>query len=394
MDFSGQYDGYVDEVNTAMRQAMQIYGRDAASFTQKVLMPQVEEDDLVLAKKAQQMTGVTLKLLKLLQKEQRHKMIGTQTMLDLIGSEFKQLQQAYSKPTEFRKSETLNEYLKAAFGEIPGDASIDERVKLINKHIAEKTETDPVQAAEHEHAAVAKVFEELEDYKPGEKFYIHPAGAEDEENLELDADREEHREDDDDNEDVGEDGEDASFIQLGGLDASFRMGSLTYEVELLNNEGRLLELAKFIAPQMDYIQERILRHTTLLKRQSSLVGEPWSNSVGLQVLVEADVCSEEGDARTQINYQHPWPEKTKKVTVTDGTIMGTFDIGISRMDTSEDVDIIAHKPDAEKLVSADGELVYSGDGEFDTSAVTGLDGILDEKEVVVADFLLYELGVI
>lgn len=41
------------------------------------------------------------------------------------------------------------------------------------------------------------------------------AGAEDEENLELDADREEHREDDDDNEDVGEDGEDASFIQLG-----------------------------------------------------------------------------------------------------------------------------------------------------------------------------------
>lgn len=53
-------------------------------------------------------------------------------------------------------------------------------------------------------------------------------------------------------------------------------------------------------------------------------------------------------------------------------------------------------------VSADGELVYSGDGEFDTSAVTaalsgqvtGLDGILDEKEVVVADFLLYELGVI
>lgn len=46
MDFSGQYDGYVDEVNTAMRQAMQIYGRDAASFTQKVLMPQVEEDDV------------------------------------------------------------------------------------------------------------------------------------------------------------------------------------------------------------------------------------------------------------------------------------------------------------------------------------------------------------
>lgn len=35
------------------------------------------------------------------------------------------------------------------------------------------------------------------------------------------------------------------------------MGSLTYEVELLNNEGRLLELAKFIAPQMDYVSLRI-----------------------------------------------------------------------------------------------------------------------------------------
>ncbi|KAF4721963.1 hypothetical protein FOZ63_015973 [Perkinsus olseni] len=103
------------------------------------------------------------------------------------------------------------------------------------------------------------------------------------------------------------------------------------------------------------VQERILRHTALLKRQSSLVGEPWK----------------ENDARTQINYQHPWPEKTKRVTVTDGTVMGTFDVGVSKMDKSEDIDTIAHKPEAEKLVSADGEeLVYSGDGGFDISAAT------------------------
>ncbi|KAF4693530.1 hypothetical protein FOZ60_010710 [Perkinsus olseni] len=302
-----QYDGYVDEVNTAMRQGIQIYGRDVASFTQKILMPQVEEDDLILAKKAQQMTGVTLKLLKLLQKEQRHKTIGTQTMLDLIGSEFKQLQQAYSKPTEFRKSESLNEYLKAAFGEIPGDASIDERVRLINKHIAEKTATGPVEAAEHEHAAVAKVMEELEDYTPGEEYSIHPAGTEDAEDLDLDAVEEEQGDQGGRNEEseMEADDEELSFLQLGSLDASFRMGSLTYQVELLNNEGRLLELAKFIAPQMDY------------------------------------------------------------------TVMGTFDVGVSKMDKSEDIDTIAHKPEAEKLVSADGEeLVYSGDGDFDISAAT------------------------
>ncbi|KAF4659076.1 hypothetical protein FOL46_006725 [Perkinsus olseni] len=199
--------------------------------------------------------------------------------------------------------------------------------------------------------------EELEDYTPGEEYSIHPAGTEDAEDLDLDAVEEEQGYQGKRNEESemeADDGE-PSFLQLGSLDASFRMGSLTYQVELLNNEGRLLELAKFIAPQMDYVQERILRHTALLKRQSSLVGEPWK----------------ENDASTQINYQHPWPEKTKKVTVTDGTVMGTFDVGVSKMDKSEDIDTIAHKPEAEKLVSADGEeLVYSGDGDFDISAAT------------------------
>ncbi|KAF4759346.1 hypothetical protein FOZ63_006084, partial [Perkinsus olseni] len=201
---------------------------------------------------------------------------------------------------------------------------IDERVRLINKHIAEKTATGPVEAAEHEHAAVAKVMEELEDYTPGEEYSIHPAGTEDAEDLDLDAVEEGRGDQGGRNEEseMEADDEELSFLQLGSLDASFRMGSLTYQVELLNNEGRLLELAKFIAPQMDYVQERILRHTALLKRQSSLVGEPWK----------------ENDASTQINYQHPWPEKTKRVTVTDGTVMGTFDVGVSKMDKSEDID--------------------------------------------------------